>query len=87
MHHSIHEGARYMIDGHFYKLSDTPPEKGDLVIDVRDGLYGYHDGVCAGRILVRDGGLGTISVVEGCLPEHVRKLIPALDIPLAETHN
>jgi hypothetical protein len=53
-----------------YIISNDPPIKGNVVIDIRNYTWGVHDGEFAGRICVRCDW-----VVEGCLPQHVKKLV------------
>lgn len=63
--------ACFRIEGLFYKITDIPPIKGDLVLDLTDGMHGVHDGEYSNLIAVRDG-----SVIAGVEVQYVRKLEP-----------
>lgn len=61
---------RININQVIYKIYREKPVEGDLVLDIKDGSYGYHNGVIGDRIAVTEGG-----VTEGVLIQYVKKLV------------
>lgn len=64
------------VHGLLYKQVETTDIKeGDLVLDLRDGTYGYCDMVKGDSIAIRDGWVSEVGVPISS----VRKLIPTID--------
>lgn len=69
----MNPNARFRINDIRYKISIEPPVDGDLVIDIRNCTFGYHDGVSTeGYIDVREGN----AIELGCPKDKIKKLIP-----------
>ena len=66
----LHPNVRFRISKKLYKISNSLPRKGDLVLDIRNGTYGIHDGKFKSIIAVKSG-----YVTEGVPFEKVKKLI------------
>lgn len=60
-----------------YVVSNDPPERDDVIIDIRDYTWGVHGGEFGGRIAHKsDGGrTGFTAVVEGVEKQYIRKLV------------
>lgn len=72
----LNPNARFYIHGKYYKIDNEAPKEGDLILDLRDGTFGVHDGSPSEGFVNLKGTFST----ELRIPEKdIRKLVLETD--------